>query len=104
MASMRFSDNDSKATSLREETDHNRNKIYLREVDGVIDLSAAIQGFLQAYIPDYEKVLIDGATGVFVSAFRCYDKLYSEKASRAFFVSLCKQDSNLFKMAQLKLK
>jgi len=58
MASMRFSDNDSKATNLREETEQNRNKIYLRELDGVIDLSATIQGFLQAYIPDYEKALI----------------------------------------------
>jgi len=104
MASMRFSDNDSKATSLREETEQNRNKIYLRELDGAIDLSAAIQGFLQAYIPNYEKALIDRATDVFVSAFRCYDKLYNEKASRDFFVLLCKQDSNLFKLAQLKLK
>ena len=104
MASMRFSDNDSKSTSLREETEQNRNKIYLRELEGVIDLSATIQGFLQAYIPNYEKAKIDGATDVFVSAFRCYDKLYNEKASRAFFVSLCKQDSNLFKLAQLKLK
>ena len=104
MASMRFSDKDSKSMSLREETEQNRNKIYLRELDGAIDLSAAIQGFLQAYIPDYEKALIDRATGIFVSAFRCYDKLYSEKASRDFFVSLCKQDSNLFKLAQLKRK
>jgi len=104
MASMRFSDNDSKSTSLREETEQNRNKIYIRDLEGIIDLSATIQGFLQAYIPNYEKAKIDGATDVFVSAFRCYDKLYSEKASRDFFVWLCKQDSNLFKMAQLKLK
>ena len=104
MASMRFSDDDSKATSLREETEQNRNKIYLRELDGAIDLNAAIQGFLQAYIPNYEKAKIDRATDAFVSAFRCYDKLYNEKASRDFFVSICKQDSNLFKLAQLKLK
>ena len=104
MASMRFSDKDSKSTSLREETEQNRNKIYLRELDGAIDLSATIQGFLQAYIPNYEKALIDRATDVFVSAFRCYDKLYNEKASREFFIWLCKQDSNLFKLAQLKLK
>ena len=104
MASIRFSDNDSKSTSLREETEQNRNKIYLRELDGAIDLSATIQGFLQAYIPNYEKAKIDGATEVFVSAFRCYDKLYSEKALRDFFVSLCKQNSNLFKIAQLKRK
>ena len=102
MASMHFNDNDSKATSLRNETEHDRNKLYLRELDGAIDLSAAIQGFLQAYLPNYEKAKIDSATDVFVSAFRCYDKLYSEKALRDFFVWLCKQDSNLFKLAQLK--
>jgi hypothetical protein len=102
MASMRFSDNDSKATSLREETEQNRNKIYLRELDGAIDLSAAIEGFLQAYLPNYEKTKIDRATEYFVNAFKCYDKLYSEKTLRGFFVSLCKQDSNLFKLAQIR--
>ena len=70
-------------------------KIYIREVDtGIADLCAIMDAFLKIHYPDMSS---EKAKSNFALAFKCYDKLFNEKALRDFLIELCKKDI-LFKI------
>jgi hypothetical protein len=74
-------------------------KLYVREVDGVSDLGAIIDSFLQVHFPVYKRKPSQKTKQNYELAFRCYDKIYNEKPLRDFFIDLCKQDNNLLRIS-----
>lgn len=94
---------EAKATTLIEEIGGIGYRIYVRQFNNAVDLTAIIGSFLQVHYPNADRETVEKAVSTFESAYKCYDQLFRQKPLRDFFILLCKEDKSLFSITNLQL-